>query len=195
MSVPAYPLQWPAGRPRKGGILGNFRHGTSGTLTVAQALTRLHGELDRLGARLPVISTNVELRRDGFPYSGQAEPRDPGVAVYFQLKGEPVCLPCDTYTKVAQNIAAVAKHIEATRAIERYGVATVSEMFSGFTALPAPKTWHEILGVRPDASAADIEAAYRREAKTAHPDRPGGSHDAMAALNKARDEGLEARRR
>jgi phenylpropionate dioxygenase-like ring-hydroxylating dioxygenase large terminal subunit len=31
-------------------------------------------------------------------------------------------MPCDRYTRVADNIAAIAAHIDATRAIERHGV-------------------------------------------------------------------------
>lgn len=53
------------------------------------ALARLKEELGRLGARYPVVSSNVELRRDGLPLSGRPEPHDPGVAVYFQLAGRP----------------------------------------------------------------------------------------------------------
>jgi len=91
------------------------------------------------------------------------------------------------------NIAAVAAHIEATRAIERHGVATVSEMFEGFTALPAPtarKAWWEILGVSSDAEPAEIEAAFKTKAKVAHPDM-GGSADAMAELNRAKQEAYQ----
>lgn len=49
---------------------------------------------------------------------------------------------------------------------------------------------HTVLGVAPGASAADLAAAYRREAKRWHPDR-GGGQDAqrrMAAVNAAYEE-------
>jgi DnaJ-class molecular chaperone len=39
--------------------------------------------------------------------------------------------------------------------------------------------------------AENIDAAYRRLSKERHPDRPGGSHDAMAELNAARDAALK----
>lgn len=205
MSVSAYPLQWPAGRPRKssrkratfGKKVNNGRWTEPRDLTVADALGRLQDELDKVGARHPVVSTNLETRLDGLPRSGQAEPRDPGVALYFQLGGQPHCMPCDTYDRVADNIAAIAKHIEATRAIDRFGVASVREMFTGFQALPAPgakRPWREVLGF-PPASNPDregIEIAYRSKAKSAHPDLPGGSHDAMTELGLARDEALKA---
>ncbi|TPN75543.1 J domain-containing protein [Mesorhizobium sp. B1-1-5] len=206
MSVSAFPLQWPAGRARKPAAArrdGRFNikrsngrylqtHGVSG----ADALSRLQDELDRIGAILPVVSTNLQTRLDGLPRSGQPEPSDPGVALYFQLQGKPHCMPCDTYTKVAQNIAAIAAHIEATRAIERHGVSSVAEMFAGFQALPAPgarRHWREVLGIAPNVpvTATEIEYFFRLAAKKAHPDT-GGSHTAMAELIAARDEALKA---
>lgn len=205
MSVSAYPLQWPAGRPRKvqrkraafGKRVNNGKWDETKNLTIADALSRLQGEVDRLGARYPVISSNLELRLDGLPRSGQSEPRDPGVALYFDLNGKPHCMPCDTYDRVADNIAAIAKHIEATRAIDRFGVATVSEMFAGFAALPAPgakRSWVEVLGLGDgeNITRATIETQYRILASKRHPDTPTGSHQQMAELNVARDEALKA---
>lgn len=200
----AYPLSWPAGRPRTPlhrrktaafGTRGRSATGTKQALTVAEALARLQLQLDNLGARLPVISTNVETRLDGLPRSGAREPTDPGACLYFQLGGKPHAMPCDTYTKVADNIAAIAAHIEATRAIERHGVATVAEMFAGFAALPAPgatRPWTVVFGVndRAGITPSVIEAAYRELAKRAHPDA-GGSHEKMAELNAARDAALK----
>lgn len=207
MSVSAFPLQWPQHRPRT--PAGQRQHGRfnkkqhngrwneTKNLTVADALSRLQDEIDRIGARYPVVSSNLETRLDGLPRSGQREPDDPGVALYFDLKGEPHCLPCDTYHRVADNIAAIAKHIEATRAIERYGVASVREMFAGFTALPSPetvtrRTWRQVFAW-PDGLEVDkgrIEVVYRALARERHPDVPGGSDAAMAELNAARAEAM-----
>ena len=47
------------------------------------------------------------------------------------------------------------------------------------------RTHYEVLGVRPDASAETIRAAYREQARLVHPDRPGGAADAMSRLNEA----------
>ncbi|KIU33279.1 molecular chaperone DnaJ [Methylobacterium radiotolerans] len=197
----AYPLQWPIGRPRKRpearkvAAFGKMDRGWKETLTVGDARGRLQSEVDLLRAQSVVLSSNVELRLDGQIRSGQREPVDPGVALYFSLGGKPHVLACDTYRRVADNIAALAAHIKATRKIERYGVATAAEMFAGFRALPAPGAtpWWQVLGVQPGAGAEEIEAAFRKLARERHPDRPGGSHDLMADLNRARDAGLKAK--
>jgi hypothetical protein len=197
----AYPLQWPAGKPRtrerKAAQFG--KQGARGgkvALTIADAIGRLQREIDALGARQYVLSSNLELRLDGMPRSNQAEPLDTGIALYFQLSGHPHCMACDTYYRAADNIAAIAKHIEATRAIERYGVANLAEMFAGFVSLPQPgltRPWWEVLGVSQYAAIDQINAAYRDQAKRAHVDA-GGSDAAMTELNVARDQGLKARK-
>ena len=48
---------------------------------MASETQELIWELKRLGARGMVLSTNVELRQDGLPYSNRRRPEDPGVAV------------------------------------------------------------------------------------------------------------------
>lgn len=47
------------------------------------------------------------------------------------------------------------------------------------------KSHYELLGVRPDASAADVQRAYRLAAKRQHPDAAGGATSAMVRLNQA----------
>jgi hypothetical protein len=142
--VPAFPLAWPDGWPRaKGRQRASFkRQGDRGwmeALTVAIARKRLGDELDRLGARYVTLSTNLELRLDGQPRSGQPEPYDPGAAVYFHLQGKPIALACDKWDRVADNIAAIAKHIEAMRGMDRWGVGSAARAFAGYERLPAPE--------------------------------------------------------
>lgn len=192
----AYPLQWPVGWPRAKwrrratfGTTGRSRYRSKDALTINEARQRLADELERLGASYVTLSSNLELRLDGLPRSGQAEPHDVGVACYFRLGGKDTVLACDKWDRTADNIAAIAKHIEALRGIDRWGVGTAAQAFAGYQSLPAPEQWWQVLGLAERATAEEIKAAYRAKARAAHPDS-GGSDAAMARLNAARDEGL-----
>jgi hypothetical protein len=195
-TVSAFPLAWPMGWKRstyrqQAAFGQQSSRGWKEALPVAKARQRLSDELDRLGASYVTLSTNVELRLDGQPRSNQAAPADPGAAVYFRLSGKDIALACDKWDRVADNIAALAKHIEAMRGMDRWGVGTAAQAFAGYEALPAPDPWWQVLGLSgPNVTRSDIVVAYRKASQAAHPDRPGGSHDRMAAVNAARDEGL-----
>jgi hypothetical protein len=122
------------------------------SISVNDATGELLGELERLGAAEgPVISTNLKLRLDGLPRSDQATPADPGVAVYFELDGKTIVLACDKWNRVADNIYAIAKHVDALRGQDRWGVGTVEQAFRGYTALPSgdgTDPWWHVLGVK-----------------------------------------------
>jgi hypothetical protein len=198
----AFPLAWPPGTPRTPHAQRRAAAFGSGTttgegwrsrrpLTTAEAVARLHEQMRLLGVDA-VISTNLPLRRDGIPRSDQAEPADPGVAVYFRFKGKAICMPCDTWLRVADNLAAIAKHIEAMRGMERWGVGSLERAFTGYLALPAaiapPRPWRQVLGMHNGPATPDaVEGAYKRLVKTVHPDA-GGSSEQLAELNRARDE-------
>lgn len=188
MTITADPLCWPPGwkrTPQSRQRVGPF--GELGYITIEKAGDRLRDELRQLGAQSNtiIVSTNLRLRNDGRPYSQQRMPKDPGVAVYWKdpYNGAPRCMAADQFTKVEQNIAALAATIKAMRAIERYGGATIIERaFTGFTALPAPivagmrKPWHQVLDVSPLCTLAEARAAYLRIRSKHHPDKNGGSH-------------------
>lgn len=203
MTITAYPLAWPFGWKRTAAYLrqraafgrqrqNQYGYATKDRLTLEQARKRLADELDRLGAINEVLSTNLLLRADGWPKGGQRAPDDPGAAVYFDYAGRPTVLACDKWDRIEDNIAAIAKHIEAMRGMDRWGVGTVAQAFTGYQALPAPDPWWKRLGLpSPTRSEREIKDAWRKASTTAHPDRPGGSHDKMADVNAARDEGLK----
>lgn len=141
-----------------------------------------------------ILSTNVRPTLHGDPSSRDGNPGDPGAALYFTLNGVARVLACDTWLRLADNIAAIAAHIDAMRKIDRYGVGTLDQLFEGFRALPAKGgSWRSMLGFEHDArpSIADVNRAFRERAETMHPDKPGGSHEAMAAINAARDAARE----
>ena len=185
----AHPLQWPQGWSRTQSP-GRSKFNT----TMDKATRGLLNEIRKLGGRLPVISSNAQYKQDGTPYARQSVFDDTGVAVYFERKGKPMVFACDRYWTLHDNIWAIAKTIEALRAIERWGASDMMERaFTGFTALPPPSAargWREVLeyGNGP-ATEAWIQFHYRNLVGKKHPDK-GGSHAAMVELNAARDAAL-----
>ncbi|WP_224096551.1 DnaJ domain-containing protein [Pseudoxanthomonas sp. X-1] len=181
MAVDAFPLQWPAGWKR---TPANRRERGSFDTAFAKARDGLMAEIGRMGGRLPVLSSNMVLRRDGLPYAQQPRIEDPGIAVYFGYKGQQMCFACDRYATVEANTQAIRKTIEALRGIERWGASDMMERaFTGFAQLAAPadvRTWWQVLDVFPEASASDIRAQYQRLRARHHPDRGGKPEDFRA---------------
>jgi len=184
----AYPLSWPPGKPRTPSTRrkrGTFsKYGQS--MTNATGAERAGAEVERIGGRYLLISSNVEVTLSGRPRSGARIPEDPGVCIYFQMQGKPYAMACDRYTTVEDNLAAIAAHIDAVRKIERHGVASAAETLQAFQALPAPKRPHEVLGIAPNASPDEVRRAWKAKIADHHPDRTG-THAAAAEINAARD--------
>lgn len=182
----AFPLHWPVTVPRtKRAISSQFDRRRS----FEQSRRILFDELKRLGAQKIVLSTNLELRLDGYPYSNRRQPEDKGVAVYFLLKERRYCLPCDRWDRIECNCYAIAKHIEAMRGQNRWGVGSVEQAFAGYAALPAPtpeRPWRKVFGYHATANPDhdQLKAWYRRLSRERHPDN-GGSTESMAELNLA----------
>lgn len=193
-----YPLAWPAHRPRRrpqDRVKGDFV-ASGRAITLAAAADKLEDQIERLGGKYPILSTNIELRMDGRPRADRSPPVDPGACVYFELKGRPMAMACDAYTTVQMNVAAIANHIDAVRRQARYGVASAEESLQAFAALPSPSTialsgryaW-DILGLAQGSSEQAVRAAYRALAKLNHDTKAGDA--ALAELNAARDAALK----
>lgn len=208
-SQEAYPLSWPAGWPRTNPIArknARFHSVTRGkqwndgyvpiyrrTLSMADVIEQLLGEVRRFRASSVVISSNVALRVNGHPYSNRTPPADPGAAAYFTLKNIPIALACDKWRRVEDNVSAIARHIEALRLQSRLGVGNVERAFAGYARLMEPgqtaaAVWYSVLGVSPDASFDVARAAYIAEAKQKHPDISRDNGDGMRELNTAWDQ-------
>ena len=166
MSVDAFPLQWPQGWVR---TTPYRRERGSFKATFAKARDELMAEISRMGGRHPVLSSNLVLRRDGLPYAQQTRIEDPGIAVYFDYKGKPMCFACDRYTTIEANTRAIQLSIAAIRGLERWGASDMMERaFTGFVALEAPRSdWRDVL------DATDPEGSYRRLRSQHHPDKGG----------------------
>jgi hypothetical protein len=192
-----YPLSWPVGwkrTPYGQRRAARFGKGAAGVnrqrLGVGDGLQRLYGELRRLGAATVIISSNLQLREDGWPYANQAKRLDdPGIAVYFRLSGAARVLACDKWNSAADNLAAIAGHIEAIRAVDRYGVGTLEQAFAGYAALPAntAANWRDVFGFKPDERVTwdQVQERFRERARSAHPDA-GGSDLEMARLSESK---------
>jgi hypothetical protein len=189
MTIPAFPLQWPAGwkrtppaertsarfgkasRARAGGGWENGR-----PLTINEGVERTRSELARMDIHADdlVISTNLELRLDGFPKSAQREPADPGAAAYWIDGDQTRCMAIDRYDRVADNLAAIAATLDAMRAIKRHGGAEIlNRAFTGFAAIAHNPTthWSDILEVDRNCSTVEARAAFKRLRSIYHPDK------------------------
>lgn len=200
MNPTTRPLCWPAHLPRaRNRVASKFgRREIRGTivpqrqqrsLRFTEGEAELLAELERMKATHVVVSSNVITR------SGRGDLDDPGVAVYFRRRGQAMAIACDHYTTAADNAYAIAKTIEALRAIERHGSSTLADQaFSAFRELPpadsapAARHWREVLdvpdGIDREAQLDLAELRFKRGVAKVHPDR-GGSDGAMAELNGA----------
>lgn len=187
--IEAYPLCWPPAYPRT-----SRRKDSRFKTTLGNARDYVKAEIKRIGGFEPVISTNIPLKNDGDLRADWSRYKfdDPGVAVYFMRNKQQVCLCCDSYERVWENLYAVGRTIEALRQIDRDGVSDfLNRTFTGFKALPESvninqKSIWAILGFQSlPASEADIHTAYKRKAKELHPDAPGGSTGAFNELSEA----------
>jgi hypothetical protein len=186
-----YPLTWPMGLTR----------------TVSPTRSRFDTPEERVKRDLQqqfvlmratdvVVTSNSELRRDGRPYANQRI-EDMGVSVYFERKGKDQVIACDRWNSIRDNLQAIAKTIEALRAIDRWGTGEmVDAAYAGFTAIPANasagsrrRPWHEVLGVSPDAPRELVEAAGKVMQRKTHPDT-GGTDTAFQEVQNAIAEGL-----
>lgn len=222
-SATRYPLTWPAGWPRLRGherTRAKFNrkewrsynnpqnpsggYNVSRSMTVSESCSRVLAELSRMGVESGnvIVSTNVQTRLDGLPYSNRGEPLDPGAAVYWRTKKGDKVMAIDRYDRVADNLAAIAATLEAMRSIERHGGASILDrVFTGFTALPSPEQasapgWREVLklydgeGYIPSnkLTLKMAEDAYRRRRSETHPDKNGGDASQFDLVQRAWDQ-------
>lgn len=186
MNPTRYPLAWPSNWKRiQTPQYSKFKPNSP----YAEAQD-VHRELSLMKAKNIVISSNMQYRADGMPYSRQ-NVSDTGVAVYFTVDGNELCIPCDKWYRLEDNIHAIALTINALRGLDRWGAKDmVDAAFRGFTALPAsiiteaPRDWWDVLEVPREANIMAIETAYKKKLFETHPDT-GGSAEAFDELQKA----------
>ncbi len=172
--------------------------------TYTRTLSDLRRELDMLGVSEAVIElalTDPEIRRDGLPRA-DARPRSPRVRLSFDHPSlGQLQYPCDTYGRYQDNLRAIAKTLEAQRAMDRYGATRLNQQYAGWKALPSGGSIEQAMTVEDAAafietlvgSAATLiieqsnyyQHSYRRAALAAHPDT-GGDEDQFKQLQEAK---------
>jgi hypothetical protein len=111
-------------------------------VTWSQALELLERELDIIDGRELVIEIDVreqDLRLDGM-LRANARADQPAVIVAFESKHGPLLYRSDQYAQQwssrmedwQHNVYAVAKTLEALRAVDRYGAARSGEQYRGY---------------------------------------------------------------
>lgn len=177
------PLRWPPNFPRT----AQPEWSQFGWRSVAEARDLLAAELARWNAWEVVVSSNAPVLKSGVMKSEQPKGGDAGVAVYFDLDGKRMVIPSDKWAKLADNIHAVTKTLDALRGIKRWGTQAMMEaMFSGYAAIPAEtsgEAWWWTLGAEPDATWDEVRRLYKRLGLKFHPDHGGDPEEWLRIQN------------
>lgn len=177
----------------------------------SDTLELLDKELTHLRAQDVIFEVAVQhgdIRLDGM-LRANAKVTFHGVRLSFQSTHGPLSYPCDTYVgrwygdppDWQINLRAIAKGLEALRAVDRYGVTRRGEQYTGWKALPPGSTdgaavpvggmtkdqAYEVLrnatGI-PDLQVSD-QGLIRIAKRAAHPDRNGGERTLWDEVERA----------
>jgi hypothetical protein len=105
----------------------------------SDTVSLLARELRLLRATRVVLELDMaeaDFRLDGLPRA-HAQARTPGVVLSMQTPHGPLRYAVDTYRSWEENVRAIAKALEALRAVDRYGVTKRGEQYAGWKALEA----------------------------------------------------------
>ena len=163
------------------------------------AFDNILSELRKMDARNVQLDTGAEhqKRNPNKPYAN-SDFDDPGVVVRFERDGQQFAIPCDRWDNARDNAQAIARYLDAKRALERYGVSTVESEYSTHALPPgdedreavvARQPPHEVLGVAPDAPDTVVRGAARSLKADSHPDN-GGDVEQFKRVSKAEEEML-----
>lgn len=185
------------------------RHGPFGRVTWDSTLNKLDHELEAIDAYNVVLLMDVtegDLRLNGSIRAG-AQPRTPRVVVAFESKHGALKYACDRFHDWHDNVRGIAHGLEALRKLDRYGIASRGEQYTGWKALgagiamgPASMSsreaaefisrehqesggpeWADDILADPDLR----DALYRAAAKRLHPDA-GGDESMFKRLGDAK---------
>lgn len=166
----------------------------------SEAFESILSELRTMGAKNVQLDTGAEHQKQNpnKPYAN-ASFDDPGVVVRFEHEGTQYAMPCDTWSNPRDNARAIARTLDAKRALTRYGVETIESEFRRHELPPGDGSMdeavvagpgdapHEILGVSLNASDTEIKAAYREKVKETHPDKSNGNRREYIRVQEAKE--------
>lgn len=190
---------WPRDRRRQ----QRSRFDAPWSVTIEQ-LEREIGHLIR-GPREYVLEVDVaesDIRLDG-RLRASARPGYPGIIVSFESKHGPLRYIVDEFNDWQDNVRALAKGLEALRMVDRYGITSDGEQYTGFNALPAGRPMGAAMTVDDAArllasysagilpaeiigNPASLSLAFRHASRATHPDT-GGDPDEFRRVAEARD--------
>jgi len=186
-------VEWPAGFERTDERQREpYPHGFR--VDRRRAFENILEQLKKLGAEeVRIDSGATQKTMNPNLLSQESDPDDPSVVVYFQKDGQDFAVPCDKWDNVRDNAQAIAKYLDAKRALDRYGVKTVESEFTTQKLPPGDEEEaerdggsggaadssvedqppHKVLGVASDAGDEEVKAAARALKKEYHPDTGG----------------------
>lgn len=167
--------------------------------TYSQTLDLLEKELGFLQAKQVIFQIDApesQIRNDGLPYA-KARPDFQGVIVAFESKHGPLKYLADVFDHWKENLRAIALGLEALRRVERYGITSKGEQYTGWKQLPdvseakvAAATLIAFLGEADKDEVMNNKdvalKAFRVAVKKVHPDKPGGDREQFDRVTTAR---------
>jgi len=157
---------WPHGL---GGREASFERNLHGTLTLLDyEVWRLDGDAILIGLGLGA----ADITKSGVPRVG-ATGSHPGVEVSFDTAKGRLVVPCGTFTHWTDNLRAIAKGLEALRSLDRWGIATAGQQYTGWMALGVGDLGAELV---------NRHGSIRHALKATHPDHGGDPGDFKAVM-------------
>jgi len=187
-------IEWIDGQPRRS---TRQRHRTSSfEASIGQTVKDIKTELQRLGVDdWECDFGNQHRRSDGLPLS-DANPDDPGFALFWTKGGRTHGAACDYYTQLRDNMREVYLWFRETRMSGDRKVTTAEDQFAA-AALPGETDdeavltgmtedeAREVLGVRSGLPRAAVKKVVDEQIKNAHPDQ-GGSQEKLTRVQQAK---------
>jgi hypothetical protein len=145
----------------------------------SDTLELLDRELRMLRATVTVVQIAVnegQVRRDG-KLRASAYPDHPGVILSFDTKAGHFRYAGDRFTHWHDNLRAIALTLESLRKIERYGIGSGTEQYTGYLQLEATSRPMTVDEARDFIT--EHGGTYRIAARKLHPDAPRTGDEAL----------------